>query len=519
MRADGEIFLTRPRCRSSAVARPARHGRRRAYAKPIYVRADGRAPYAMVAQVMASLSSSGLHQHQPDHRHGRAILRRRRTRPRRVTGVGRAAPALLAAVRLLRLALFAAVVCLARSTQPLTVGASVPITIVSNAPTTAPAPSGAASPRRKRPPSRSRRPPTRRRRRRPPAPDRPYLAQAAAAGAAQAAARPRWPHRRRPDAAKAANPSRSPRGECRPAARFSHRRTCRPASPRRAPQAGAQTTGARKRPAAPLKPRTRAGPTWAGASQTTSSGLSQLLQRLWNTIATRRASPRRRVPVRFSVDHDGGSRAAQRGRPGALVRPGHACRRPPRLDAVHAAAPTAQTYHGKTITVNFDAKEACAKPIRTSRYAPLDRRDRRLTLAAASGRDAGAAPTSRVDVEPGRDSSRCRSPSLPSAAAGWGADLRGGRADLERSGLFRPLDPGPFRGDARRQRAPTFDAWKAIAAQALLVGAVSSDADGRLSVDFRLWDVYAGDQLLGAGSPPRPTTGARVAHTDRRRGL
>jgi biopolymer transport protein TolR len=30
------------------------------YAKPIYVRADGRAPYAMVAQVMASLSESGF---------------------------------------------------------------------------------------------------------------------------------------------------------------------------------------------------------------------------------------------------------------------------------------------------------------------------------------------------------------------------------------------------------------------------------------------------------------------------
>jgi biopolymer transport protein TolR len=30
------------------------------YDKPIYVRADGRAPYAIVAQVMASLSASGF---------------------------------------------------------------------------------------------------------------------------------------------------------------------------------------------------------------------------------------------------------------------------------------------------------------------------------------------------------------------------------------------------------------------------------------------------------------------------
>jgi len=32
------------------------------FKRPIYVRADGRAPYAVVAQVMAALSSSGFSQ-------------------------------------------------------------------------------------------------------------------------------------------------------------------------------------------------------------------------------------------------------------------------------------------------------------------------------------------------------------------------------------------------------------------------------------------------------------------------
>jgi TolB protein len=85
-------------------------------------------------------------------------------------------------------------------------------------------------------------------------------------------------------------------------------------------------------------------------------------------------------------------------------------------------------------------------------------------------------------------------------------------ADLERSGLFRPLDPGSFRGQPDVNVTPTFDDWKAISAQALLVGNVSSDADGRLSVDFRLWDVYAGDQLVGTRLIATPDSWRTIAH-------
>ena len=55
---DGRVFideepsrLRRPLARLQALAGEG-------YDKPIYVRADGRAPYALVAQVMASLSTS-----------------------------------------------------------------------------------------------------------------------------------------------------------------------------------------------------------------------------------------------------------------------------------------------------------------------------------------------------------------------------------------------------------------------------------------------------------------------------
>jgi TolB protein len=85
-------------------------------------------------------------------------------------------------------------------------------------------------------------------------------------------------------------------------------------------------------------------------------------------------------------------------------------------------------------------------------------------------------------------------------------------ADLERSGLFRPLDPASFRQQPDVSVTPSFDSWKAISAQALLVGNVSSGADGRLSVDFRLWDVYAGDQLVGTRLTATPDSWRTIAH-------
>ena len=96
-----------------------------------------------------------------------------------------------------------------------------------------------------------------------------------------------------------------------------------------------------------------------------------------------------------------------------------------------------------------------------------------------------------------------------------GAEISGVvTADLDRSGLFRPLDPATFRAAPPdvSQAPASFDAWKAISAQALLVGQVSSGADGRLNVDFRLWDVYAGDQLLGLRLTATPDSWRTIAH-------
>jgi len=86
-------------------------------------------------------------------------------------------------------------------------------------------------------------------------------------------------------------------------------------------------------------------------------------------------------------------------------------------------------------------------------------------------------------------------------------------ADLARSGLFRPLDPATFPAaplDVSTQ--PAFDPWKAISAQALVDGRITLDAGGRLKADFRLWDVYAGDQLYAQQFSASPEAWRRVAH-------
>ena len=60
VRANGEIFLNETQVPFASLAPAMRDMAGQGFSKPVYVRADGRAPYAIVAQVMAALSSSGF---------------------------------------------------------------------------------------------------------------------------------------------------------------------------------------------------------------------------------------------------------------------------------------------------------------------------------------------------------------------------------------------------------------------------------------------------------------------------
>ncbi len=72
-------------------------------------------------------------------------------------------------------------------------------------------------------------------------------------------------------------------------------------------------------------------------------------------------------------------------------------------------------------------------------------------------------------------------------------------ADLQGSGLFRGISPDAFISEISNfDGAVQYADWKAINAQALITGAVSTTGDGQIIVKFRLYDVFAENQL-GSG--------------------
>ncbi|MDZ4319505.1 MAG: Tol-Pal system beta propeller repeat protein TolB [Phenylobacterium sp.] len=86
-------------------------------------------------------------------------------------------------------------------------------------------------------------------------------------------------------------------------------------------------------------------------------------------------------------------------------------------------------------------------------------------------------------------------------------------SNLERSGLFRPIDPAAFiERDLDIRYQPRFADWKTINPQGLVNGEVTVDATGRLTVNFRLWDVFAEQQLLGMQFTSTSENWRRVAH-------
>ena len=99
--------------------------------------------------------------------------------------------------------------------------------------------------------------------------------------------------------------------------------------------------------------------------------------------------------------------------------------------------------------------------------------------------------------------------------AQMGADIsRVVAADLERSGLFRPLDPRGFLQTPEQLRSgePRYQDWRAIGAQALVAGNTTALGDGRTKVDFRLWDVAAGQYMQGLSYTATPDSWRRIAH-------
>jgi len=86
-------------------------------------------------------------------------------------------------------------------------------------------------------------------------------------------------------------------------------------------------------------------------------------------------------------------------------------------------------------------------------------------------------------------------------------------ADLERSGLFAPIDDRAFiQQGVTSDVLPRFQDWRLINAQALVAGSVKPGAGGKYSVEFRLWDVFGGAEMFSNSYTFTQDIWRRAAH-------
>jgi TolB protein len=86
-------------------------------------------------------------------------------------------------------------------------------------------------------------------------------------------------------------------------------------------------------------------------------------------------------------------------------------------------------------------------------------------------------------------------------------------ADLDRSGLFRPIEEAAFiQSQIAMDSLPKFADWRVLNAPALVYGRATAVGDGRLKIEFRLWDVFAEQQLAGLAYFTAPANWRRIAH-------
>ena len=84
--------------------------------------------------------------------------------------------------------------------------------------------------------------------------------------------------------------------------------------------------------------------------------------------------------------------------------------------------------------------------------------------------------------------------------------------NLKTSGLFNPLNKDAFlQAPDIANVKPRFEDWNLIKAQALITGKVSF-ADDKLRVEFRLWDVLAGKEMMALAFTTVPNNWRRVGH-------
>ena len=84
--------------------------------------------------------------------------------------------------------------------------------------------------------------------------------------------------------------------------------------------------------------------------------------------------------------------------------------------------------------------------------------------------------------------------------------------NLKQTGLFNPLNKDAFLQKPNiAHLKPRFEDWALIKAQALITGKVSL-VNEKLRVEFRLWDILAGKEIMALAFTTVPTNWRRVGH-------
>ena len=138
-----------------------------------------------------------------------------------------------------------------------------------------------------------------------------------------------------------------------------------------------------------------------------------------------------------------------------------------------------------------------------------------LALAAAllSTTAITAPAQAQIEVDVNRGDVKLLPIAIPVFGGAQGAEIAQViTGDLERSGLFAPINQAAYiekNPDVNVQ--PRFADWKTINAQALVNGQATVEG-GRLTVNFRLWDVYSEQPLLGLQFTTTPENWRKLAH-------
>jgi TolB protein len=85
-------------------------------------------------------------------------------------------------------------------------------------------------------------------------------------------------------------------------------------------------------------------------------------------------------------------------------------------------------------------------------------------------------------------------------------------ADLRRSGRFAPIPEGDMLQKPTAGIDLDFDDWSILAVEAVVIGKLTQTGANAYSVQFQLFDVFKGEQLVGYRMPASRGTMRRVAH-------